>query len=131
MENYFKIMAGILVTMILCLLLPKQKSEMSILLCLSVCAMAMVGMVAYVSPVMDLLSSLITLGNLPEGLTGNLLKILGIGLLSQLGSVICIDAGNQSLAKTIQILTTAVILWLCVPLFEQLLTLLENVLGAT
>lgn len=131
MENYFKIMAGILITMILCLLLPKQKTDTTILLCLAVCAMALVGMLAYMQPVIDLYTRLVSLGNLPEELLGNLLKITGIGLLSQIATVICMDAGNQSLAKTLQILTTTVVLWLCIPLLEQTLSLLENILRVT
>ena len=129
METYFKITAGILITMILCLLLPKQKMDISILLCIAVCSMAFVCVASYLDPLISLLARLIALGNLPGELLQILFKVVGIGLTSQIISVVCIDAGNQSLAKTLQIVTSAVVLWLCIPLIEQILTLIENVLG--
>ena len=131
MEIYFKITAGILIAMILCLLLPKQKTDISVLLCLVVCGMTLICAVAYLEPILSLLNHIITLGNLPEDLIQILFKVVGIGMLSQIASVICIDAGNQSLAKVLQMITTAAVLWLCIPLLEQLLMLIENVLGVS
>lgn len=129
METYFKISAGILITVILCLLLPKEKAGVSILLCIAVCAMTLTCMSAYLEPLISLFKSLLLLGNLPEELLQILFKVVGIGLLSQICSVICIDAGNQSLAKVLQIVTTAVVLWVCIPLLEQMLELIEDILG--
>ena len=129
METYFKITAGILITMILCLLLPKQKSDISVLLCTAVCAMALICITVYLEPLLSLFDRLITLGNLPEGLLQILFKVVGIGLISQISAAICIDAGNQSLAKILQLITTVVVLWMCIPLMEELLSLIENVLG--
>ena len=131
MDIYFKITAGILVTMILCLLLPKQNKDVSILLCLAVCSMALICVVAYLEPLLSFLNHIITLGNLPEELIAILFKVVGIGMLSQITSVICIDAGNQSLAKALQLVTTALVLWMCIPLLEQLLLFVENILGAS
>jgi hypothetical protein len=50
-------------------------------------------------------------------------------LIGELAGLICSDAGNAALAKSIQILTTAVILWLSIPLFESLLDLVQAILG--
>jgi stage III sporulation protein AD len=58
-----------------------------------------------------------------------ILKTVGIGLIGELAGLICSDAGNAALAKSIQILTTAVILWLSIPLFESLLDLVQAILG--
>ena len=131
METYFKITAGILITMILCLFLPKQKMDISVLLCIAVCTMALTCVASYLDSLISLLTRLIALGNLPGELLQILFKVVGIGLISQIVSVVCIDAGNQSLAKTLQIVTSAVVLWLCIPLIEQIMILIENVLGVT
>ena len=129
MENFFKITAGILIATILCLLLPKQKADISVLLSIAVCGMALICAAIYLEPLLSLFTRLIGLGNLPVELLQVLFKVVGIGLVSQISSVICMDAGYQSLAKVLQIVSTAVILWLCIPLLEQLLDLIENVLG--
>lgn len=129
METYFKILAGILVTMILCLLLPKQKAGISILLSVSVCCMALLSMAIYLEPLISLFERMVALGNIPIDFIQILFKTVGVGLVSQISSVICIDAGNQSLAKVLQIITTGAILWLCIPILEQLLDLIETILG--
>ncbi len=131
MELYFKITAGILITMVLCLLLPKQKADISVLLCLAVCCMTLICAAVYLEPILTLLHRLIDLGNLPNDLIEILFKIMGIGLISQIASVLCMDAGNQSLGKVLQLITTVVVVWLCIPLLEQLLVLIENVLGVS
>ena len=131
METYFKITSGIVISVILCLLIPKEKKDISVLLCIAVCCMALAGISVYIEPLIELFVRLTTLGNLPEELVQILLKTIGIGLVSQLASVVCIDAGNQSLSKAMQIITSAVILWLCIPLLERMLVIIENVLGGT
>lgn len=43
--------------------------------------------------------------------------------------MVCTDAGNASLGKAVQLLGTAVILWLSLPLFKALVELLQSILG--
>ena len=53
--------------------------------------------------------------------------IIGIALLAEFGELICKDAGNTTLGKTLQILAAAVILWLSVPLLNELIDLMESI----
>ena len=57
-----------------------------------------------------------------------LLKSVGIGLVAEIAGLICTDAGNAALGKTIQILATAVILWLALPLMGALLELVRRIM---
>lgn len=130
MELFLKLLAGIMLGVILCLLLPKEKIDFSVLLCMAVCAMATMGIGAYVSTLLDFLKRLIQLGNLPSAHLETMIKIVGIGLLSQISTMVCTDAGKQSLAKILQLTTTVVVLYLCLPLLEQMLSIIETILGA-
>ena len=51
-------------------------------------------------------------------------------MIAEIAALLCSDAGNTSLGKTLNILSGAVILWLSLPIFNKLLELLENILGA-
>ena len=55
--------------------------------------------------------------------------MVGVGLISELVAGLCQDAGNGSLGKQVQLLGTAVILRLSLPLLETLLDLMERLLG--
>lgn len=121
--------AAALLAMILCLMLSKQGKETGILLSLAVCCMICVIALRYLEPVMDFLNQLEDLGGLDSNMVTILLKAAGIGFLSEIASLVCADAGNSSLGKSLQILGSAVILWLSIPLFRGLLELIQQILG--
>jgi stage III sporulation protein AD len=100
-------------------------------LLLTLAACAMIGAVAftYLKSVISFLQRLTDMTQLNTDLLAVILKTVGIGLIGELAGLICSDAGNAALAKSIQILTTAVILWLSIPLFESLLDLVQAILG--
>ena len=99
------------------------------LLIICVCSMVVVGALSYLKPVLAFARRLIHTGQLNNELLSVLLKAVGIGLVSQIAGLICSDAGNQSLGKALQMITTAVILCISLPLLEEILSLLETVLG--
>lgn len=116
-------------TAVLGLVLGQSKADISLLLTICVCSMAVLGALTYLKPVIDFARRLIQLGQLSGELLDVLLKAVGIGLLSQIAGLICADAGNQSLGKALQMITTALMLCISLPLLEQILSLLEKVLG--
>ena len=70
------------------------------------------------------------MGQLESDTLTILLKAVGIGLVTEVTCLICTDAGNAALGKTLQFLSCAVILWLSIPLLNELLELIDNILGA-
>ena len=129
MDIYLKVTAGIIVAVIAGLVLSRQSADLSLLLTIGVCCLVIVGAFSYLQPVMDFLKRLAEVGNISNDLLGILLKVAGIGMISQITEFICTDAGNRTMVKALQIMTAAVILCLCVPILEQMLTLIEKVMG--
>jgi len=84
---------------------------------------------AYIRPILVFADRLAQVGQLNHEMLNVLQKVVGIGLVSQIAGFICTDAGNQTLGKALQIITTAVILCVSVPLLEEILSLVEAVLG--
>ena len=130
MDIFIKATAGVLIAVVLCLVLSKEKKDISILLVIVVCSMVAAVAISYLQEIITFIHTLEKVGNLNSSLIKILLKCLGIGLLSQITSMICADSGNAALGKVLQILSSAVVLWLCIPLFTQLLELVENMMGA-
>ena len=128
MEIYLKITAAILITLVGTLVLGKQASDFSLLLTLSVCCMALISAVSFLKPVVNFMERLVSVGQIADETFTILLKAAGIAFLSQIACMVCSDAGNQSLGKTLQFVTTAVILSLSIPLLEEILNILEAVL---
>lgn len=130
MELYWKTAAAVLLAAILGLALSKQEKDIAVLLAMAVCAMAGVVLAQYLVPVLDFLWELEDLGGLQEGMLGILIKALGISLVTQIAGWICADAGNGSLGAMVQILGSAVILNLSLPIFRGFITLIQEILGA-
>lgn len=130
MDVFLKTAAAVLVTVVLYLTVSKQGKDISVLITVAGCCFILFAVMSYLKPIVAFIEKLKTIGGLDSDLVHVLLKAVGIGLISEITGLICTDAGNASLGKTLQILSGAVILWISLPIFEQLLELLENILGA-
>ena len=129
MEQFWKVTAAAMLAMILGLTLSKQEKDLSILVTLAVCCMGAVAAVSYLEPVVDFLKEMEQLGDLQGDMLGILLKTAGIGLIAEIAGLVCSDAGNGSLGKTLQMLGAAAILYLSLPIFTALLNLIQQILG--
>lgn len=129
MELFFQATAAILLAVVLSLTLGSQSKETGILLTVAVCVMVMMIGMSYLQPVVDFLRMLETAGNLSGDMTAVLFKVAGIAIISEIAGMVCADAGNSSLGKSLNLLATAVILWLSIPIFNALLELILDILG--
>ena len=129
MVTFLQAAAGVLVASVLGLTLAKQNKEMTTLLTIAVCCMVVVAALGFLQPVLELLRQLESIGNLNTEMVQILFKVVGIALVSEIASMICADAGNASLGKALQMLGSMVVLWLSIPAFQALLSLIQQILG--
>lgn len=129
MEVYMKAVAGILIALILSFTLSGGGKHFALLLTVGVCACVGGIALSYMESSLTFIRQLQVSGDLNGDMLEILLKSVGIGLLSEITALICADGGNAALGKVLQILSSAVILWLCIPMFRKLLELVEGILG--
>lgn len=129
MEWFLQGAAGVLVAVILWIVLSRQGKEFGLIVTIGASCLVLLTVFRFLEPVLDLMGQLQTLGNLQPEWLSIMLKAVGIGLIVEIGSLICTDAGNGALSKTMQLLGTAAILWLCIPLMNGVITLLQQILG--
>ena len=130
MSVFWKTVAGILTAVILWINLNKSNKDVSVLLSLAVCAMAVIASVAFLQPVVSFVKKLQGIGGLDSDLVSVVLKAVGIGIVTEIAFLICKDAGNESMGKTLQFVSAGAVLWMSIPVFEKLLSLLDRILGA-
>ena len=129
MELFFKAVAAAMVIAVLALALNKPGKDFSLLLSMAGCVLLGLLLFQFLEPVLHFLENLQTMGDLNGEILSILLKIVGVGLVSEIAAMICTDAGNASLGKTLQILSSAVILWVSIPVFQMLMDLITRILG--
>ena len=129
MDIFFQATAAVILTVILYLTLNGQNKELALLLTLAVCCLVIIVAGRFIQPVVVFLEELQKAGQLDNSYLSVLLKVVGIAFLTEVASLVCTDAGNGTLGKTLQMLGTCVILWLSIPLLDALLALIQDILG--
>ena len=128
MDLFVKAAACIFFALVMIVTLSKQAKDMATILSVGVCCMVGIIALQYFQPIISFLHTLQDRTGIDGVFYQILLKTVGIALLGEITSLICTDAGNSSLGKILQVLTSAVVLWLSLPLFEKLLELVDGVL---
>ncbi len=129
MEMAAKLAAMAMITAVLCVLLRENGKVQAVLLSMAVCVGILVFGVQFISPIWKVLEKLRELSGLDDAVTGPLMKVAGIGLLTQASSGVCTDAGEGALAKAVELTGAILALYVALPLFSAVLTLLEKLLG--
>jgi len=129
MDLFWKTLAAVFITLLLVPTLEKQGREYAVVLIALVCCIVGTGVFVFLEPVVSFLYVLQQTAGLDAGVLKTLLKLVGIGLMGELVSIICADAGFGSLGKGMQLLTSALILSLTVPIMESLTELIRDMLG--
>lgn len=129
MNVFWKTAAGILTAIILWINLSKSNKDTAVLMSLAVCAMAIMAAASFLQPVISFIQKIQGIGNLNADLVSVLLKVAGVGIVAEFATLICKDAGNETMGKTLQFVSASAVLWISLPVFEKLLTLLDNILG--
>lgn len=129
MELFLQATAAALIAVILTLAIEKQGKELTILLTVAVCCMIALVAVSFFRHVMNFMEKLESIGNLNASIVSTLLRILGIGMIGEIAAMVCADAGNQALAKALELLGASVTLYLSIPVFTALIELVQEILG--
>ena len=128
MELIWKTIAGMLLAVILGLAIQKEEKSLAVVLSITACCMGALTACSYLKPVLTFLTELEVAGD-TQSILPILLKGVGIGLLTEITALICTDAGNASLGKTIQLLGSAAILSVSLPIFTAMLNMIQQILG--
>ncbi len=129
MNVFLKAIAGVFISLILWLCLEKSEKNISLLLTLAACVMLLASAVSILNPVIAFVEKLQQVGNLNKEYIKVILKVVGVGLISEISALICKDAGNESMGKALQIVSAVIVLLMSIPIFEKLLELLNDILG--
>lgn len=130
MNEFLKAACIALISVILCQILVKENKDISTLLSVVICALVAITAIQYIHPIIDFFRKLKTIGKFDGQLFDTVIKSVGIGILSEITCMICTDAGNGALAKTLHIMATAVIIWISLPLLNTFMQMIENILEA-
>ena len=126
MDYYLKAIAVVLVCSVLCLAVSVRGKEFALVISLAACCIVLIVSVSYLKPIITLMERLAQMGTLKSPTLSILLKAVAIAILSEIAEFVCNDAGNHALGKSLQTLSVVMIIWLSIPLIEELLDLIDS-----
>ena len=129
MDLFLRATIAVLVAVIMYLVVGKHSKELALLLSVCVCCMVGAAIVWFAEPVLAFVTQLQKIGQINTEQLEILLKVVGVGFLAEVTALVCSDAGNGSVGKVLQMLSSFVILWLSIPLLNSLISLIQQILG--
>ena len=129
MSGFLGACGTVFLAIILVANLSGTRKEMASILALAVCVMLALAAGQYIRPVLDFVTELGEIGSIDGEMVEVLMKIVGIGIISEITVLVCADAGNASVGKALQFLSAVVMLSLSVPLFRSMIRILQEILG--
>ena len=128
-QDLLRVMVVGLVAVIFATVLKKHCSDISVLLGLSAGILIGIFFLRALKPVTDFIDELRDLSGLDPELLEPVIKCLGIGFLSQISVNVCKDSGQSAIGKMIEISGSVLCLYISIPLFRNVLSLLSTLGG--
>lgn len=129
MSIFLKTAAGVLAALTVWLCISKYNKDISIIITLTVCAMVIISAMSFLRPVIGFFEKLQLTAKLDGELLSVVLKVVGVAIVGELSTLVCKDAGNESMGKALQFLCASVAIWMSIPVIEKLLSLIDGILG--
>ncbi len=129
MELSWKITALALVAVAFCVLIRDNQKPLSVLLSLIACIGILLLVITILEPILEVFKKLVGLSGVNDEIVAPMLKVAGVGLMTQLSAGICQDAGEGALAKTVELCGIILAMYAALPLLLAVLELVENMIG--
>lgn len=129
MEQLWKGIGICLLTCILIIITGKQNKDIALILSIAGTIAVSAISVSFLTPVIEYMKQLSQAASFSTAHLNVLMKATGVGLVAELAATVCSDSGNSSLGNVIRLMSSAVILWLSVPVFQALMKLIGSILG--
>ena len=116
METAEKIAALAVITATFCVLLRENNKPVSVILSVISCVGIFLLGVQFVKPILEVAKEIQSISGLGTDMIKPLVKIVGIGLLTNIVSTVCADAGESALGKTAEAAGTILAIYASLPL---------------
>lgn len=122
----FKILGFAIIATILIVMLNNEKKEIGLVLSIAAGVCIFLFTVSKITPIVDMLNSLIESSGINKEFLLIILKITGIAYLVEFGKNICIDAGQSAIATKLELAGKIIIVSLSLPLIATLVNVLTG-----
>ena len=128
MEWLLKLLAIVMVSGLLVAALEKSAPTNALVLSIAVTVMIALVSLRFLEPVLSFLYKLEAVCSISAVYFGTMMKCLLVSVVTRLGCAFCKDAGQPGMASALELCGTIAAVWIAIPLFEALLSMLEGMI---
>ena len=99
------------------------------LLTIAACVLMTIAVIRLVEPVISFCGKLQTLSGLDDELLTPLIKSVGIGIVTQLCAAFCTDAGENAVARLIELCGGILAIYVALPLLGAVIDMIRTMMG--
>ena len=126
MDILLKIAAVGVAASVLAMVLKKNSPEIALLLTVATASLIMFAAVEVISEVLDFLRTILDYTSLSEDIFGIVLKAVAIAIITKIASDVCKDAGQSASSSAIELVGSATVLYIALPLFETMIQMINS-----
>ncbi|MDR3293018.1 MAG: hypothetical protein LBT20_02815 [Clostridiales bacterium] len=127
--DIFKVIGVAVVGAVISVFLKSTKPEFVVFTVMAVGIMLLIFVLNSLTDVMDAFSSVVSKTNIDEGIFSGILKIIGIGYLTEYSSEVCNDMSCSSIAGKIQLAGKITIFLMALPVVTAFVEMLSKLAG--
>ena len=128
MDNLFKILSIALITCITCLIVKPIRPDFAILVSIVGGIIVLFYVITSFSTIFDVFNNIFKISGVKTSLYSVILKIIGIGYLTEFTASICNDTGNSSLGDKVLLGGKIIILVMALPVVSSILNIVMELL---
>ena len=128
MEIVFKVIGVAVITIISTLVVKQTKPEIAILVGLAGSVIIFIYLIDLIEQAVGIFSYVLESTKLNSELFVVLLKMIGIGYITEFSANICIDSGNSSVASKILLAGKLTIFILAIPIIKSLIDMIVSIM---
>ncbi len=124
----FKIAAIGIIAALLIVFLRESKPEIALIVSLAAGALILIFVVDYLVQAFQVFEILMEKSGIDKDLIGAIIKIVGIGYITEFAANICLDSNNKAIADKIQFGGKVLILVISLPLLNAMIDIILSLL---
>ena len=126
--DIFKVVAVGIIATVFALILKKDAPQFAMMISIGACVLIFLMVLPRLTAVFELLNGISSYMTVNNGFVKAVLKIIGIAYITEFGSQLCADAGENAVASKIELGGKILIMGISAPI---VLSLLDLVVGLT
>ena len=128
MDEILRISVLAVTAAVCCFIIRGKAGEMAIVLSLAAVVSVILVVASCLRPIIHVFEQMQKLADISGESTRAMMKVVGIGFLTQMTAAVCVDAGEQSLSKAVEFAGGVLSFYAGLPIVSAILSLLEEIL---